>query len=768
MKRFLNHPLFVSLLVICAIYVVFAYVISPPLPNSLVILYMIICTVAVLLVVTIEDKTAARLVAPISALFGSPKLMVARILALVVIVAGTGYLTYDKLKPSTASPVELRTIHPAPPSSLKVYGKTFNLLKITNPIRDANPKGSQGYVEAVNEGGELYYKNCIFCHGDLLDGDGHFAAAFNPRPINFQDVGTIAQLQESFLFWRITTGGPGLPREGAPWASAMPVWHEMLEEDDVWKIITFLYDYTGQIPRSWELERSEEKIGEEQIEDQPINDSNGQLDEEATDAIYARRCMHCHGEDGDGLGPAAEFLYPKPRDFTLASFKYKTTHADDEFPTDDDLRKTIRQGLPGTSMPGWQKLLDDKQIDALIMKIKEFGDWADEEIEHTPIEITNEIKSSPQSIAKGKALFDKACVECHGPAGRGNITSGKKLKDDWEDRIWPRNLTRPSTWRYTSTTKEIFHRISTGIRSTPMPEHATTMSEEDRWHLANYVMTLRQNANQLSLGETVINGFRLAGELPLNASDDQWQLAPAMTFAMAPNVIREPRLFFSLNDRVTVRALYNDEEIALRIDIDDRTYSVPGDKLEMQYRLEGVEPSRDGVAVQFPRELAITSEKPWFRHGDKKHAVNMWYWQAPSVRPPNDATILILDAQGPNEAPAPREDSSPLYAQGTWKDGRWQIVFKRRLTSEDGRDLTIEQGHYIPISFANWDGLAGDKGGRHSFTSWYWLKLAEREDKISLYGIPLSAAFFSGLIFLAIAWRTRRKYYPDDSRPSSP
>src|SRR4030067_882934 len=70
-------------------------------------------------------------------------------------------------------------------------------------------------------------------------------------PLNFQDVGTIAQLQESFLFWRIATGGPGLPGEAAPWISSMPVWQEFLKEDEIWKVILFLYDYTGRQPRSW-------------------------------------------------------------------------------------------------------------------------------------------------------------------------------------------------------------------------------------------------------------------------------------------------------------------------------------------------------------------------------------------------------------------------------------------------------------------------------------------------------------------------------------
>ena len=756
MKRFFSHPLFLSALVLVGTYILFTQIITPPLPQSLLIQDMVIVFIAVLLVATFNDATAERFGAPIRSLLGNPKMMIARMATLIVVMGGVGYLVYNKIKPSTASPVELRTVHPAPPSSLKVYGKTYNLLKLTNPIRDANPKGTDGYKEAVKEGGELYYKNCIYCHGDLLDGTGHFAEVFNPRPINFQDVGTIAQLQESFLFWRITTGGPGLPREGTPWASAMPVWHEMLKEDQVWKIITFLYDYTGHIPRTWELEKKDENAAKEKPKAAPV--AGQKLDEAATDAIYQKRCMHCHGEEGDGAGPAAEFLYPKPRDFTLATFKYKTTHADDEFPTDDDLRKTIMEGLPGTSMPAWKSILTPAEVDALILKIKKFGEWDEEEIEHKAIDLGTQTKTSEQSIKNGRKLFVKACVQCHGEKGRGNITSGKKLKDDWGERIWPRNLTRPETWRYTKTAKDIFQRISTGIRGTPMPEHATTMSVKDRWDVANYVMTLRNTANQLAQGETVINGLRITGDLPTDPADPAWDKAPAMTFALAPNIIKEPRLFFSLNDRTTVRVLFNDKDIAIRVDVDDRTYSVPGDKLEKQYRLDEGEPTRDAIAVQWPREIPQTSEKPWFRHGDKKHAVNMWYWAAPSVEPKSGATAMILDAKGPDGPPTPRKDSSALKTRGVWKDGRWQVVFKRSLKTQDGQDLQFENGRYIPVAFANWDGLAGQKGSRHTFTSWYWVRLSAPPDMAKLYGLPIGAGLLAGLLFLGLARAQRRKY----------
>ena len=760
MMRFLKHPLFLSLLALGIIYVVFAYLLYPPLPKSLLIQYMVICTVGVLLVATFDDRTAARMAEPIMGVLGNPRLLPLRIAAFVAVMGGVGWLSYVFVKPNSAAPLELRTIHPAPPSSLKVYGKTVDLLTLQNPIREQYSKDSEEFAAAVGEGKELYYKNCYYCHGDKLEGQGHFAGVFNPRPINFQDVGTIAQLQESFLFWRITKGGPGLPREGTPWASAMPVWEEMLDEEDVWKIITFLYDYTGHEPRSWELDSQSSEGAVDAAAAQPDTGKGAEtLDAAAVDAIYMKRCSQCHGEEGDGLGVAAETMYPAPRDFTMGLFKYKTTDANSEFPTDEDLRNTIRNGLTGTAMPAWKDVLSDAEIDALIQKIKVFGYWDEEDpADLKPIELGTPPKATPELIARGRELFVKACVQCHGDEGRGNITSGKRLKDDAGNRIWPRNLTRPETWRVTRTATQVFQRLSTGIPSTPMPEHTTTMSIEDRWAIADYVMTLREGSVPLSQGETVVKAVRVDGDLPEDPKDPAWDRAPAMTFAMSPNIIKEPRLFTSLNDMVTVRALYNDDSIALRLDVDDRTFSVPGSELERQYALQGVDATRDAVAVQLPQALTGTSEKPWFRHGDKDNPVNMWYWAAPSQEPQSLEMASVLDATGPNKPPVPRADSSELKAHGEWKNGRWQVVFKRALKTDAANDFQFEEGAYTPIAFADWDGLAGEKGGRHSFTSWYWLLLEPEENPARTYGIPAALAVLAGLLFLVAARRARKRY----------
>jgi len=66
--------------------------------------------------------------------------------------------------------------------------------------------------------------------------------------------------------------------------------------------------------------------------------------------VFARHCAVCHGPNGHGNGPAAPSMFPRPRDFSSGRFKYKSTAAG-EPPTDEDLLRTVRDGLAASAMP---------------------------------------------------------------------------------------------------------------------------------------------------------------------------------------------------------------------------------------------------------------------------------------------------------------------------------------------------------------------------------------------------------------------------------
>ncbi len=231
--------------------IVFDYLLGQLIPKSLLNMYMFFVAAGVFMVFTFTEESTNDLVRPIKALVEDPAKKKIRNIVFVVLPLFFGWFTFDQMKLGFEAPVELRTIHPAPPSAVKVYGKRYNLLTLVNPYRKFEKEDPEKFAELVRAGGDVYVKNCQYCHGDKLDGRGPYAQGLNPVPLNFQDIGTIAQLQEGYLFWRITTGGPGLPKEATPWLSAMPVWEKFLSEDEVWKVILFLYDYTGYSPRSW-------------------------------------------------------------------------------------------------------------------------------------------------------------------------------------------------------------------------------------------------------------------------------------------------------------------------------------------------------------------------------------------------------------------------------------------------------------------------------------------------------------------------------------
>ncbi|MFQ5581058.1 MAG: c-type cytochrome [Mariprofundaceae bacterium] len=240
--------------VYCGFVLLFDVVLGALIPKSLLIMYMFFVIAGVFMVFTSNEESTKELVDPIKALVEDPSKKMVRNIVFAALPLMAGAYVFSSAQPSFEAPVELRSIHPAPPASVKVYGKRFDLTTLENPYRKFEKDDPEKFRKLVNEGGEVYIKNCQYCHGDRLDGKGPYADGLNPTPLNFQDVGTIAQLQESYVFWRITTGGPGLPKEASPWISAMPVWQDFLSEDEVWKVILFLYDYTGKRPRSWEHE----------------------------------------------------------------------------------------------------------------------------------------------------------------------------------------------------------------------------------------------------------------------------------------------------------------------------------------------------------------------------------------------------------------------------------------------------------------------------------------------------------------------------------
>lgn len=237
-----------------AVYVAVRYGIVPPMPSSIVNMFMGIVTVALLTYVFSDSERLASTRRPLVNFMVDRRHSVFLIIVVITLPLLVGVKIFVGMSGEVKPPAFGRTVHPAPPEAITFAGKEIDLVAGENPYRELEHSEPDAFREHVSNGNRVYYQNCVFCHGDNMEGDGIFAHALDPIPANFADPTTIAMLQESYLFWRIAKGAPGLPEESAPWASAMPAWEQFLTEEEIWDVILFLYEFTEQKPRALEIE----------------------------------------------------------------------------------------------------------------------------------------------------------------------------------------------------------------------------------------------------------------------------------------------------------------------------------------------------------------------------------------------------------------------------------------------------------------------------------------------------------------------------------
>jgi len=235
-----------------ALYVGFRYGVDPPLPASIVVMFMFIITIAVLAFMSADSGRMREVREAVVTFMTAKSYRLPLLLVLVAVPLLVAWKVYSDATKQPSAPISGRTIHPVPPGEISFKGKTINLVTDDNPFRPLETSDPQAFRMHVTNGRRVYFENCVYCHGDNMAGDGIFAHGYDPIPANFQDPTTIAMLQEAYLFWRIAKGGPGLPDESTPWASAMPAWENFLSEQEIWDVILFLYDYTGHRPRAKE------------------------------------------------------------------------------------------------------------------------------------------------------------------------------------------------------------------------------------------------------------------------------------------------------------------------------------------------------------------------------------------------------------------------------------------------------------------------------------------------------------------------------------
>ncbi len=234
------------------IYVLLRWGFTAPIPSSVVSLYMGIVSIAILAYVSSSEERREEIAAPLVRFMTEKRYSTALAATVVAIPALAAANVYVQMNVPIQPPFFPRTIHPASPAEITVHDKKFDLDAGDNPYRQLETSNPDEFRKHVENGRQVYYRNCVFCHGDDLAGTGMFVHGLDPIPTDFTDSGTLPNLRETFLFWRVAKGGPGLPDEGGPWDTAMPAWEKFLTEDEIWDVVLFLYDFTNHRPRARE------------------------------------------------------------------------------------------------------------------------------------------------------------------------------------------------------------------------------------------------------------------------------------------------------------------------------------------------------------------------------------------------------------------------------------------------------------------------------------------------------------------------------------
>lgn len=496
---------------------------------------------------------------------------------------------------------------------------------------------------------------------------------------------------------------------------------------------------------------------------QQSEQSTSQLGREVRAAeLFAAHCAVCHGARGAGDGPAYSLLFPPPRDFTAGLFRLSST--DNGVPTDEDLERTLRRGIPGSAMPAWG-WLPESDLDDLVWQVRELAaaglarrlredalavgdghgvrsaslDARQRLSAGRMLPPLGSIPANPEVLERGRDLYLQNCAECHAADGSGD---DRPRFDDDGTLNWPRDFTAGFLKGGASPT-ELAWRIRTGLPGTAMPGFSLAPDELEA--LVAYVDSLIPPGS----GKRLVHERRTVPvnrveTLPTGPMDSTWERGEWTDIVLAP---------LHWNDQAVLGAELSARHDGRRIAIAVRWHDASGE-LRVFSDLAGP----DGAALQFSDAQVPTL----FGMGSAEHPTTIWHWQALrisdvagaldllerpphvvgepfagaarpdtplydriSALPPTSTEVDRLGASGVGEA-VDRYSGEAIEAAPFHADGRWTVVFTRDLELAPGErqaQIPLRPGSTVQFTLAVWNGAAGDRRGQKSIAIWHALEL---------------------------------------------
>jgi len=177
-------------------------------------------------------------------------------------------------------------------------------------------------------------------------------------------------------------------------------------------------------------------------------------------ALYDKYCALCHGDQGQG--------YAADNANALANADFLATAAD------SFLRLAIVRGRPGTAMAGYAKRfggpLGTDEVELIIGYLRSFQQGSGVVLEQRPL---------GGNAERGKGVYDRLCVGCHGDRGQGNTAP---------------SINNP-IFLASASDGFIRYAIEHGRRDTPMPAYAQRLRPQQIDDVTRYVRTLIRNVD---------------------------------------------------------------------------------------------------------------------------------------------------------------------------------------------------------------------------------------------------------------------------------